>query len=248
MNKKLTLNETLHRIKEILGIVTEIDWVDQFSDVKKTCMPFVHAKSRLIGTEFQEVDIPTFIERMTEPPNNVVNTNEKMLKSGGKNDFVYKTGLPAFRGLAYDIEKKKFFIINTCPGAGKCRKGCYALSGNYIIYPVSYDSMTRRLNYLLNFPDEYEKRLYNDLKAKCVEHKAIQGYKFRVMFRWNDSGDFFTKRYVEMANNVMNKLKSEGILTVHKILNKVIHSYLNYHKKYFYLFEFSPFSIYLYIE
>ena len=40
----------------------------------------------------------------------------------------------------------------------------------------------------------------------------------------------------------------KGLLTVHKILNKVIHSYLNYHKKYFYLFEFSPFSIYLYIE
>lgn len=240
MNKKLSLNETLQRIKEISGIVTEIDWEDQFSDVKKTCMPldkvvdylnrvivnrelstadrekfdasmpFVHAKSRLIGTEFQEVDIPTFIARMSEPPNNVVNTNDKMLKSGGKNDFVYKTGLPAFRGIAYDIENKKFFIINTCPGAGKCRQGCYALSGNYIQYPASYDSMTRRLNYLLNFPDEYEKRLYDELKAKCVEHKAIQGYKFRVMFRWNDSGDFFTKRYIKMANNVMNKLKSEG--------------------------------------
>ena len=220
--------------------IDEIDWKKDFKDVKATCMPlpevvnylnrvianrelstadrekfstgmpFVHAKSRLIGTEFEEVDIPTFIERMTTPPNNLVNTNDKMLKSGGRNDFVYKTGLPAFRGLAYDIQSKKFYIINTCPGAGKCRQGCYALSGNYIQYPASYDSMTRRLNYLLNFPKEYEERLYIELKEKCVEHKAVKGYKHRVMFRWNDSGDFFTEKYVKIANNVMNRLKSEG--------------------------------------
>jgi hypothetical protein len=186
-----------------------------------TSLPFIHANTRLLGTDkeykektakgsFESTDVETFIKRMTAPPNNVVNTNEKMLKSGGPNDFVYKTGLPAFRGLAYDLANNKFVIINTCPGAGKCRQGCYALSGNYIQYPASYDSMTRRLNYLLNFPKEYEERLYKELKDKCIEHKALKGYKFRVMFRWNDSGDFFTQKYVKIAENVMSRLKNEG--------------------------------------
>ena len=70
--------------------------------------------------------------------------------------------------------------------------------------------MTRRLNYFLNFPKEYQERLYNELKNICVEHKAIKGYKFRVMFRWNDSGDFFTQKYIKMAEEVVNKLKKDG--------------------------------------
>jgi hypothetical protein len=262
MKRDLNLQESLNRMKNIIGIpvnenmlyeddLFEIDWEGDFSDVKKECMPlpqlieylnklianrdldtadrekfptklpFIHAKTRFLGTpqeykdqtvkgNFEKSDIKTFIEKMTTPPNNVVNTNEKMLKSGGPNDFVYKTGLPAFRGLAYDMQNKKFVIINTCPGAGTCRQGCYALSGQYIQYPASYDSMTRRLNYLLNFPKEYEERLYKELKAKCIEHKALKGYKWRVMFRWNDSGDFFTQKYVKMAENVMSRLKEEG--------------------------------------
>lgn len=262
MKKELSLQESLNRMKNIIGLpinesnlyeddLFEIDWEGDFSDVKKTCLPlpqlieylndlignrnlstkdrkkfptslpFIHAKTRLLGTDkeykdetvkgnFETADVNTFIKRMTEPPNNVVNTNEKMIKSGGPNDFVYKTGLPAFRGLAYDIQNKKFVIINTCPGAGTCRQGCYALSGQYIQYPASYDSMTRRLNYLLNFPKEYEERLYKELKDKCIEHKALKGYKWRVMFRWNDSGDFFTEKYVRMAESVINRLKEEG--------------------------------------
>jgi len=262
MKSELSLNESLNRMKKIIGLpinegnlyeddLFEIDWEGDFSDVKKTCMPlpqvveylndvisnrdldtkdrkkfpasmpFVHAKTRFLGSNdeykygtvkqtFETSDIQSFVKKMTEPPHNVVNTNAKMIKSGGPNDFVYKTGLPAFRGLAYDLQNNKFFIINTCPGAGTCRQGCYALSGQYIQYPAAYDSMTRRLNYFLNFPKEYQERLYNELKNICVEHKAIKGYKFRVMFRWNDSGDFFTQKYIKMAEEVVNKLKKDG--------------------------------------
>jgi hypothetical protein len=262
MKKELNLQESLNRMKNIIGLpinegdlyeddLFEIDWEGDFSDVKKSCMPlpqlieylndlirnrdlstkdrkkfptslpFIHAKTRLLGADseyddgtvkgnFETADVETFIKRMTEPPHNVINFSSKMLKTGGFNDFVYKTGLPAFRGLAYDIQNKKFVIINTCPGAGTCRQGCYALSGRFIQYPASYDSMTRRLNYLLNFPKEYEERLYTELKDKCIYHKALKGYKFRVMFRWNDSGDFFTEKYVKMAENVINRLKQEG--------------------------------------
>ena len=222
------------------GRIDEIDWSDTFSDVKQTCVdpksvvdylnrvksnaglstsdrekfdksnPFVHAKSTFFKKGEGDVDIEYFIKEITKTPNNIINTNDKILKSGGPHEYVYKTGIPALRGIVYDIEKGKFHYINTCPGAGTCAVICYTMKGRYIQYPVSYDSMTRRLNYLLNFPDKYEEQMYNELKAKCEEHKALEGYKSKVLLRWNDSGDFFAKRYVKIAENVMKRLQSEG--------------------------------------
>ncbi len=52
--------------------------------------------------------------------------------------------------------------------------------------------------------------MYKELLSKCKEHSALEGYKSKVLLRWNDSGDFFAKRYVKIAENVMNRLKSEG--------------------------------------
>lgn len=176
-------------------------------------MPFVHAHSRLFGpnTEIGDgLDVDEFIRRMTARPNNVVNRNEKMERSGMPHEFVYKTGIPALRGIVYDMEEQKFYVLNTCPGAGKCVVICYARHNNYIRYPDSYDSMTRRLNYMLNFPDKYEEMLYDELKAKCEEHGALVGYEPKVLFRWNDSGDFFSRKYRLMAYNVMRRLTREG--------------------------------------
>lgn len=220
--------------------IDEIDWEDTFSDVKQTCVdpkavteylnkvranadvahgerekfdksnPFIHAKSSFFKKGEGQVDVDYFIKQITKVPLNIINTNEKILKSGGPHEYVYKTGIPAFRGIAYDLEKGQFHYINTCPGAGQCAVICYAMKGNYIMYPAAYDSMTRRLNYLLNYPDKYEEQMYNELKAKCDEHKALKGYKSKVLLRWNDSGDFFAKRYVKMAENVMKRLQSEG--------------------------------------
>jgi len=220
--------------------INEIDWEGDFSDVKSSCIkpedvvdylnrvranapkhtsdrekfgmnkPFVHAKSKGFNPDETEVDIDHFIKSITLPPNNVVNTNEKILKSGGPNEYVYKTGLPALRGLVYDIENDKFHYVNTCPGAGSCAIICYARAGRYIQYPASYDSMTRRLNLLMNYPDKYKDQMYNELKAKCDEHGAKVGYKSKVILRWNDSGDFFANKYVKIAEEVMSKLQEEG--------------------------------------
>jgi hypothetical protein len=219
-------------------LINEADWEGDFSDVQKTClnpdelveylnavranygkktserekfplsMPFVHSRSDLFKDG--DVDIEDFAKRMNEPPKTIVNTNDKILKSGGPNEFVYKTGIPAFRGIVYDQNEGKFYVINTCPGAGQCVVICYARHGRYIQYPEAYDSMTRRLNFLINYPDKYEEQLYKELKSKCDEHKAYQGYKPRVLLRWNDSGDFFSKKYKQIAESVMRRLKEDG--------------------------------------
>lgn len=218
----------------------EIDWEGAFSDVHVTCddsqhivdylnavrrnaplstaerekfsrnLPFFHSKSRFFKDTPEGIDVDHFIAQITAKPNNLVNTNEKILKSGQPNEFVYKSGVPAFRGIVYDKKQKRFFIINTCPGAGKCVQVCYALKGNYIRYPEAYDSMTRRLNLLLNHPDEFERQLHQELRDKCEEHGARDGYRPTVVVRWNDSGDFFTKKYVEIAESVIDRLSDEG--------------------------------------
>ena len=218
--------------------LNEIDWEKDFSDVQKECispedlkdylnrvianatkgygerekfspkMPFIHSKSKLF--KGSKVDIEDFSKRITQKPNTLIGTNEKMLKSGMPNEFFYKTGVPAFRGIAYDIQKNKFYVINTCPGAGECRVICYALKGRYIQYSNSYDLMTRRLNYLLNFPEKYEEQLYDEIKKTCIKHKALKDYESKVILRWNDSGDFFTKKYVSIAEKVIKRLQAEG--------------------------------------
>ena len=233
------LKKLLREALAFKGQIDEVDWSNTFSDVKQTCVdpkkvaeylnsvranattdygerakfdkgnPFVHAKSSFFK-KGEGLDIDYFIKEITKKPLNIINTNEKILNSGSAHEFVYKTGIPAFRGLAYDIAKGQFHYINTCPGAGDCVVICYAMKGRFIQYPAAYDSMTRRLNYLLNSPDKYEAQLYNELKAKCDEHKALKGYKSKVLLRWNDSGDFFTKKYVSIAENVMKRLQTEG--------------------------------------
>lgn len=218
----------------------EIDWEGEFSDVQVTCLdqktiveylnavrrnaplstderekfsrnlPFVHSKSAFFKDTGEGIDVEHFIAQITAKPNNLVNTNEKILKSGGIDEYVYKSGIPAFRGIVYDKRQKKFFVINTCPGAGKCVVVCYALRGNYIRYAQSYDSMTRRLNLLLNHPEQFEQQLYRELRDKCEEHGARKGYRPTVVIRWNDSGDFFTKKYVDIAESVIARLGDEG--------------------------------------
>lgn len=221
-------------------ILNEIDWDETFDDVKKTCIntnelvdylnkvisnrgkdtndrekfsakyPFVHSKSDLLKGSKDNLNLEDFIKQITSEPSNIVNTSEKMLKSGKRNEFVYKTGIPALRGLVYDIKKSKFYFINTCPGAGSCAAICYALKGNFIRFPRAYDLLTKRLNLLLNNPERYEEMMYNDLVRLAEKHEALEGYKSKIKLRWNDSGDFFTKKYVEIANRVMSKLNKNG--------------------------------------
>lgn len=219
-------------------LYNEVDWDRDWADVQKEClpmdtlvqylndvrsnagvktakrkkfpatMPFIHAGSDLFGPG--ELDVDDFIKRITERPNNVVNRNDKMEKSGMPHEFVYKTGIPAFRGIVYDMQADKFYVINTCPGAGSCTVICYARKNNYIRFSDSYDSMTRRLNYMLNFPEEYEEMLYEELKDKCEFHEAKIGYEPKVLFRWNDSGDFFGRRYRLMSHRVIRRLRAAG--------------------------------------
>lgn len=178
-------------------------------------LPYLHAHSKLLGKNtsngnFTISNIDTFKKNITRKPKELVVQNKKMKKTGNEFDVTYNTGFPAYRGIAYDIEKDEFLIINTCPGAGTCINNCYALAGNYIRYQGAYDNMTRRLNFFLNFPNEYKMMLYKQLEEKCIEHNAYTNYIWRILFRWNDSGDFFTTKYTKMAEEIILELRKNG--------------------------------------
>lgn len=191
--------------------------------------PFVHSKSEFFDVvprkeiekqtgkkyrwsqENAAVDLEVFKKRITQSPNSIIGSNGKAEKTGGETEYRYNTGVPAFRGIIYDIESDEFRYINTCPGATKeCVSVCYALKGKYIQYAVAYDGMTKRLNLLFNNPNEYKRRLLEELEAVCNLHKAYKGTKNLIFMRWNDSGDFFGKKYTWIAISVMKELKAKG--------------------------------------
>ena len=233
MNKKLTLNETLQRIHNISGTLNEIDWENNFSDVKRKCLstswleshlntvvknsqlkpykrtdvwrkqghPYIHASV----IKDNDVDVESFIKDITAPPEDILSKNGKMKNGDDENTVVFNIGIPALHGLVYDMDKNQFYNINTCPGAGVCSVICYALKGSYIMFPGVFRKQTRILNLLLNDPENFENRVFYELVGKAYEHKNK-----KIKFRWNDSGDFFSKTYIAIAHNVNKRLKKEG--------------------------------------
>ena len=128
-----------------------------------------------------------------------------MEKSKSDDSITFNIGIPALRGLVYDIENKEFYIVNTCPGAGTCAKVCYARRGRYVIQSSIFIKQTRILNLLLNYPEKFE----NILKAE-LELLVMKNENKKIVFRWNDAGDFFTKKYFEIATKITKDLQAKG--------------------------------------
>jgi hypothetical protein len=240
MNKSTTLCETINRIKQNSGMlifeadINEINWEKDFQDVSKKCInpneltaylnkvvtnsqqkpadrdklaldrPYIHSKTIPFDEE-GEINVDEFIKKITAMPNDILSINMKMEKSKTDDSFSVNIGIPALRGLVYDIENSAFYIVNTCPGAGTCAMICYARKGSYVMFPDVFLKQTKILNLLLNYPERFEKLLTRELESIALKNPDKQ-----ILFRWNDAGDFFTKKYYEIALRITNNLKSEG--------------------------------------
>ena len=239
-NKDVLLFEEITRIKMLSGeMITEselneIDWENDFSDVSKKCItgaalveylnnvldnyekkpkdreklgldkPYIHNK-RIPKKASGEIDIEAFIKNITAMPNKLISVNAKMEKSSGDTFISVNIGIPALRGLVYDIENSQFYFVNTCPGAGTCAVICYARKGSYVIYPDVFVNQTRILNLLLNYPERFKKLLKNEL-----EMIAVKNQNSSIEFRWNDAGDFFAKKYFDIALSITKELRADG--------------------------------------
>jgi len=150
-----------------------------------------------------DINIDMFIKNLGKEPTTVFDANKKMEKSDiGRPQVTVNTGLPALVGIVYDIDNEKFYSVTTCPGAGTCILGCYAREAFYRMSDSKVMKLTRRLNLLLNNPQRYEEKIYDELTGKIG--KIPKDYQ--LVIRWNDAGDFFSDRYFQVARNITKKL------------------------------------------
>lgn len=173
------------------------------------------SKTYIPLTNEGNIDVEEFINNITKEPLNVFSLdNSKMKKTDkGKQQLTINTGLPALRGIVYDEENKKFYYINTCPGAGKCQVGCYARKGSYIRIPQFTLKLTRRLNFFLNHPDKYEEKLIKEIQTQLNlinPNSTTHNNDFELKIRWNDAGDFFTNQYFSMARRITKIFQKQG--------------------------------------
>ena len=208
--------------------LTEIDWDGDFSDVKKQCInpeelknhlnsilrgtakdstsaPKIHSKAISVDDE-GNIDVDKFIADITARPGNILSVNSKMEISADDNTVTVNIGIPALRGLVYDEDGKTFYFVNTCPGAGSCAVICYARKGSYIQYPGVFLKQTKVLNYLLNDPQGFKDQLKSEISKEFKKYKGKT-----IVFRWNDAGDFFTKKYYAIAEEITAELNQEGV-------------------------------------
>lgn len=219
---------------ELNSQLNEIDWSGDFADVKKTCIPpkqleeylndvlqnraakpkdrqkfgadkpIVHGGAVDVD-EFGKIDIQAFIDNITQLPNQILSKNTKMQKSEDENQIMVNIGIPALRGLVYDMDEKEFYYVNTCPGAGTCALICYARKGSYIMFKDVFVKQTRILNLMLNDPSQFQNILEHELELICARNKGTE-----IVFRWNDAGDFFTKKYFSIAKDITANLQAKG--------------------------------------
>lgn len=154
-------------------------------------------------------DMQKFIDDLTDLPNGGIfgSSNEKIEKSKNKNFSTIHTGIPAVSALVYDTDAEKFYALNTCPAAGQCIKYCYARKGFFALQDGTITNLLRRINLLLNHPEEYEELAYEELSL-MARRANWAGKQLRI--RWNDSGDFFSEEYFNIADRVTNRLIKRG--------------------------------------
>lgn len=128
--------------------------------------------------------------------------NKKMKTSSGSSEVVFDITLPALAGLIVDEETMEFIDVNTCPGAGECKVFCYARKGGYRQFPGSSMSAARYLNFLLNDPTGFANMI--DATIGNTE-KRLQQKNIKLVVRWHDAGDFFSKEYLDLAYDIANK-------------------------------------------
>lgn len=109
---------------------------------------------------------------------NYLSQNKKMKKMSGLKTFNW--GIPAYRS-------KSGFV--TCPFAGKCATGCYALQGAYVWSNVN-QAFEARLQ--LSKGDTFVQVLDAEIKRRKVQRLRV-----------HDSGDFYSPAYRDKWFEIM---------------------------------------------
>jgi hypothetical protein len=153
--------------------------------------PIVHGSS-LQTNEEGNVDVDDFIQKLTTRPSSIFSQNKKAKNSETEDVITINTGIPAFKALLWDKDENVFKIITTCPGAGNCVIGCFAMLGNFVRLPDVVMSYAQRFQFLMDDPESYEKKAHAEALGFAAKAEGLNKW---LEIRWNDSGDFFSKTY-----------------------------------------------------
>jgi len=160
--------------------------------------PIIHASNikAIVTNDGDQWDLDDLAQQITTRPRALLGSNAKMSKSATEGEIVYDLTLPALSGIVVDEETGEFVEITTCPGAGECQTFCYARKGGYVMFPASSMSAAQALNFLVNDPNGYFSMVDGEIQ-KLKQRTAKHGIKLVV--RWHDAGDFFSKEYLDLA-------------------------------------------------
>jgi hypothetical protein len=172
--------------------------------IHKGSVPIINEEGQII------YDLDGLAARITQRPERLLKVNAKMVKSSGEAISMANIGIPAIAGLVVDEKTKQFVVVNTCPGAGKCKEYCYATRGGYVQYSASSESQARVLNYWYNDPEGFKQQVISELKKQTKE--GVKAY-----LRWHDSGDFFVDAYLHLAFDVARAVPDATIYAYTKI-------------------------------
>ena len=221
-------------------LLNEVNWEKDFPDVQKSCytpeevanalnaelerlkakgddrekrdvqFPIITKKTieKSINKETNKIDIEAFKKQIMAFPEDIFSVGKKSENTVDDNIATVNTGIPALRAVLYDEKTNKFFVINTCPGAGNCILNCYAREGFYIMNDGKNLKLIRRLQLMMNHPEKYVAIAYGELLGFAGKNNALDK---KLMIRWNDAGDFFSEKYIQIAIDVTKKLLDKGM-------------------------------------
>lgn len=224
LNKKVKSDADNERIAEIEATLRQHSR-DNYN------LPYLHGSNIKDenGNPISTEDLKAFI---TKRPKQLLTANGKIQKTGGGFEDVYNLSLPALRGIVVDEktrtidpETKKpspttgeLKVIDTCPGAGKCKTVCYAKAGSYIIFKEVSAVQTRKLNFMLNDPKGFATMLHRELNGL----KSKNGDDVKTVMRWHDAGDFMSPAYLALAIKIAEMNPDVLFYAYTKIANVVM--------------------------
>jgi len=228
------------------NLILEVNW-DKFGDVSKVCYT-PESVAEALNNELDRLKIPQkdrekaslkfariskgniptdedgganveqFKKHLMLRPKTIFDEGEKSLHTSDENKMVINTGIPALKAVIYDEEDDKFYVINTCPGAGRCITNCYAMQGFYIMNDFKNIKLLQRLQLMMNHPEDYEEIAFRE--AERFAFAAQQDGK-ELKIRWNDAGDLFSDVYFKIAVSVDKRLKAKGYRSSSYIYTKM---------------------------
>jgi hypothetical protein len=180
-------------------------------------LPYLHGSNIKDeqGNPISPEELKAFI---TKRPTSLLTANGKIQKTGGSFEDVYNLSLPALRGIVVDEKTGELKIIDTCPGAGKCKTFCYAKDGSYIVFKAVSSAQTRKLNFMLNDPKGFATKVHKELNGI----KTANGDDVKTVMRWHDAGDFMSPAYLALAIKIAEMNPDVLFYAYTKIANVVM--------------------------